>query len=398
MSLPGDPATRLRSASDLGSEATRRLVAHRSATQYIQNYTETMKTEISKAYPMMDTSDQTKIIDLAFNHSNIFETIEQVLRQNEELVREFAELTAKEYTVNLKSFSSLKTQDALCILGRSPHQINILGSTATCAAFQTSLLESSRRDIAQDFEETFERCWLERSEFLQTSLKAICATYGSVSESRARTVVELQLRDLVPFLGSLTQKMFLFPEVTVATKARGPMVVASGKYAYLLTGSIVILVISAAVPHDGAAHGQDLDPGVLQSPEAVQLPDITKALNRIGVQGKIDFPSVRFIPVELKKLAVAGSMRATSRNNMSFVLSDGETWVLGCVRASDGGVGQQGYDCYITAPYNIPLSTTSDFSGPLKRLMKMLGLLLFIEPEVVFDGFVDIGYNAATSD
>lgn len=62
---------------------------------------------------------------------------------------------------------------------------------------------------------------------------------------------------------------------------------------------------------------------------------------------------------------------------MSFVLSDGETWVLGCV-CRDAGEDGRGYDCYFTKPYTVPLSTNGDFSGQLETLMKMLGLLVRI--------------------
>lgn len=176
--------------------------------------------------------------------------------------------------------------------------------------------------MPQDFGNKFDRYWLERGESLQNSLRAVCEIYGdlvsrralmpcrtesfnttslSKSESRARTVVEFHLRDLAPFLKSLGQKILLFPEVTVATKARGPMTVVSGKHAYLLTGSIDILAISTAIPEVSHPHMsvRSINPSDIQTPEASQLTDMTSTME--AMTRKEDL-FARFVPIELKKL------------------------------------------------------------------------------------------------
>lgn len=117
-------------------------------------------------------------------------------------------------------------------------------------------------------------------------------------------MVEFHLRDLAPFLTSLGQKMLLFPEVTVATKARGPMIVASGEHAYLLTGSIDILAIAAAISDgtDPQISAESINPKDIQTPEASQLTDMKGALDCMSREGSLFAGSARFIPVELKKL------------------------------------------------------------------------------------------------
>jgi hypothetical protein len=118
-------------------------------------------------------------------------------------------------------------------------------------------------------------------------------------------VVEFQFRDLVSVLASLGHQVLLFPEVTVATKARGPMVVICGTNAYLLTGSIDLLAVAVALAKvliAGISIQTDIDPKDIQTPEAAQLTDITDALRSMSEQKKIIPRSVRFIPVELKKL------------------------------------------------------------------------------------------------
>jgi hypothetical protein len=96
--------------------------------------------------------------------------------------------------------------------------------------------------------------------------------------------------------------MYLFPEVTVATKAQGPMVVIYGNYAYLLTGSVDDLVLVISTREENTTNSGELGPNDIQKPGEAHLTGINNALDQLGNAGQLDFPTVRFVTVELKKL------------------------------------------------------------------------------------------------
>lgn len=88
------------------------------------------------------------------------------------------------YSLQLKSFSSLKTPDAVCILRRAPDQVDVLDAVSTCASLQSFLVESDDNLMLKGFEDKFESYWLERGESLQDSLKTVCGMYGDAVSGR----------------------------------------------------------------------------------------------------------------------------------------------------------------------------------------------------------------------
>jgi hypothetical protein len=103
-SAPQTDTQRPRSASELGSEVTRLLVADRSAMKYIDDYTKEMKEEILKFYPSVEEAQREKIVRLAFEHSGFSEAIQEICRHNEQLIKTFATLAARNHTVEVRCF------------------------------------------------------------------------------------------------------------------------------------------------------------------------------------------------------------------------------------------------------------------------------------------------------
>ncbi|KAH6906683.1 hypothetical protein BKA70DRAFT_1286576, partial [Coprinopsis sp. MPI-PUGE-AT-0042] len=286
VSEPALNAAYFPSVSAMPSQTKARLVAHKSDMKSLlrSSFTGVVNKELESRSDLSE-QERTDISERVLDDAELEEVVQEAREKVEKVVKEFVALASKSSNVKIRSFSKVNQGDMTMLLSG-----DICRKDVFCLVERTDIFKledaitriyHEQGDIRRpDVGRRFITHWKNESGRLLQSLKVLDEFYGHHKEARSRTSVDIYLFYLKTFFSQLTEPLFAFPELEIASQSRGSVQLKGGKGSLLVTGP----------PAEQVAP-------LLSTPV---LDEVSKKVN--DLPDYLPKPLVHFIPIEVKRL------------------------------------------------------------------------------------------------
>ncbi|KAH6896243.1 hypothetical protein BKA70DRAFT_1316682 [Coprinopsis sp. MPI-PUGE-AT-0042] len=301
VSEPALNAAYFPSVSAMPSQTKARLVAHKSDMKSLlrSSFTSVVNKELESRSDLSE-QERTDISERVLDDAELEEVVQEAREKVEKVVKEFVALASKSSNVKIRSFSKVNQGDMTMLLSG-----DICRKDVFCLVERTDIFKledaitriyHEQSDIRRpDVGRRFITHWKNESGRLLQSLKVLDEFYGHHKEARSRTSVDIYLFYLKTFFSQLTEPLFAFPELEIASQSRGSVQLKGGKGSLLVTGSVDVMVVAAS-PGGSKPPAEQVAP-LLSAPV---LDEVSKKVN--DLPDYLPKPLIHFIPIEVKRL------------------------------------------------------------------------------------------------